>query len=246
MNEDNNKPNPGSPKAIEQGCKCPVLDNAHGKGHYRGGFAIRKDCPLHEYNEISPSPHEGTKDMGGDWENDFIEKGAELEHIRWAKWQNYLHSFLVWNNDIQMWTLPHEKKEWWDSEIRTPYSMLNEKQKESDRKEARTYLPIIKSLISQTERNIVREIYLEISKGYENFDIEEYAKSKGIDLSPHPEGKAIRGKRNSMEDIIKKAIEGGCNDDPLFWQALGKSCGWDTEEDNPTVKWLSALTIKEN
>lgn len=47
-----------------------------------------------------------------------------------------------------------------------------------------------------------------------------------------------------MENIIKKAIEGGWSDDttwspnedvhdtrlafldPLFWQALGKSCGW--------------------
>lgn len=41
---------------------------------------------------------------------DWVEKFAEQEHIRWAKWQSYLHSFLTWNNDIQAWVLPHEKK----------------------------------------------------------------------------------------------------------------------------------------
>jgi len=48
-------PNPGSPEAIAQGCKCPVLDNGHGLG-WLGGvldeagqtiFAINGDCPLH-------------------------------------------------------------------------------------------------------------------------------------------------------------------------------------------------------
>lgn len=61
-----------------------------------------------------------------------------------------------------------------------------------------------------------------------------------------------------MEPIIKKAIEGGWKpkefiknyvlnvgdrtfildspfDDPLFWQALGKACGWEKEYEN---KWM--------
>jgi hypothetical protein len=47
--------NPGSDEAIEQGCTCPVLDNAHGRG-YLGGmrspegnplFVMSADCPLH-------------------------------------------------------------------------------------------------------------------------------------------------------------------------------------------------------
>lgn len=61
-----------------------------------------------------------------------------------------------------------------------------------------------------------------------------------------------------MEDIIKKAIEGGyertdknyfapmgrfdCDAivlDPLFWQALGKSCGWDRSD-----KGLCQITLK--
>lgn len=47
---------PGSPEALEQGCFCPVLDNAHGAG-YMGGvkaengetiFLIDDACPLHK------------------------------------------------------------------------------------------------------------------------------------------------------------------------------------------------------
>lgn len=44
-----NAPNPGSDAAIEQGCTCPVLDNAHGKG-WMGSpnhFWINGDCPVH-------------------------------------------------------------------------------------------------------------------------------------------------------------------------------------------------------
>lgn len=43
-------PSPGSKEAIAQGCCCPVLDNAHGKGIMWNGkpaFWITEDCPLH-------------------------------------------------------------------------------------------------------------------------------------------------------------------------------------------------------
>lgn len=48
-------PNPGSREAIALGCKCPVLDNAHGRG-YLGGvknengetvFVYSFGCPVH-------------------------------------------------------------------------------------------------------------------------------------------------------------------------------------------------------
>lgn len=45
------KPNPGSDEAIKMGCKCPVLDNAHGKGcgwPAEGvAFWINEHCELH-------------------------------------------------------------------------------------------------------------------------------------------------------------------------------------------------------
>lgn len=45
-------PNPGSPEAAEQGCKCPRMDNANGRGAWgtRGEDAIfwtAESCPLH-------------------------------------------------------------------------------------------------------------------------------------------------------------------------------------------------------
>lgn len=51
------KPNPGSQEAIEQGCKCPVMDNARGKGipvpngdgTYSAAFWMSGDCPIHGF-----------------------------------------------------------------------------------------------------------------------------------------------------------------------------------------------------
>jgi len=46
----NNKPNPGTKEAREQGCVCPVIDNHHGQGYrgVKGIFVFRVDCPLHK------------------------------------------------------------------------------------------------------------------------------------------------------------------------------------------------------
>jgi hypothetical protein len=47
------RPKPGSDEAIKQGCACPVLDNAHGKGSgYRNDagkplYWVNAKCPLH-------------------------------------------------------------------------------------------------------------------------------------------------------------------------------------------------------
>lgn len=45
-------PNPGSAEAVKRGCKCPVIDNHHGKGVPYGKdgaprFWISERCPLH-------------------------------------------------------------------------------------------------------------------------------------------------------------------------------------------------------
>lgn len=42
-------PNPGSDEALDQGCTCAVLDNAHGRGYMGqpGVFCMSQDCPLH-------------------------------------------------------------------------------------------------------------------------------------------------------------------------------------------------------
>lgn len=97
------------------------------------------------------------------WEDEFVEKGAALEHARWAGWQNYLHTFLTWNGTA--WELPHDKKERWEEQTRTPYSMLSEAEKESDRKEARTYLPLIRSLLAAQHASTCGICHKEIEPG---------------------------------------------------------------------------------
>jgi len=50
MAVDRNIPPPGSDEALDRGCLCAVLDNAHGKGWMGvpGQWSIREDCPLHK------------------------------------------------------------------------------------------------------------------------------------------------------------------------------------------------------
>lgn len=49
----NDKP-PGSPQAVESGCKCPVIDNARGKG--RGALEedwfISEQCIMHRADGV--------------------------------------------------------------------------------------------------------------------------------------------------------------------------------------------------
>lgn len=45
---------PGSPEAVKYGCKCPVMDNANGKGAGTGKsgepmFWYSAECPLHHH-----------------------------------------------------------------------------------------------------------------------------------------------------------------------------------------------------
>lgn len=46
MSDPATPPNPGSDAAIDAGCTCPVLDNAHGRG-VNGLYWIAANCPLH-------------------------------------------------------------------------------------------------------------------------------------------------------------------------------------------------------
>lgn len=53
------------------------------------------------------------------------------------------------------------KKEHWDSQIRTHYKDLSEHEKEMDRKEVRTYLPFIRSLLAATTARAEKKGYFE-------------------------------------------------------------------------------------
>ncbi len=46
--QDDEAPSPGSPLAVMRGCRCPIIDNAHGAGPGASGeFWISESCPLH-------------------------------------------------------------------------------------------------------------------------------------------------------------------------------------------------------
>jgi hypothetical protein len=83
-----------------------------------------------------------------------MEKLADIEHQRWAKWQDYLHSKMVEHSDGKgEWVcLPSELFKRWERQIATPYSGLSEQEKESDREQVRPYLSLILSILkSKTE-----------------------------------------------------------------------------------------------
>lgn len=72
-----------------------------------------------------------------------LEALADLEHDRWSHWQGYMHSLCEKNEDGSL-TIPAEKVERWERQINTKYKDLTEKEKDSDRDEARKTMKIIK------------------------------------------------------------------------------------------------------
>lgn len=86
-----------------------------------------------------------------DWEREFVEAGAALEHERWARWQTYVFSRCARNLDGSM-TMCREDVERWQRQIETPYNQLSETEKESDRKESGLYLPLVRAAKSRATR----------------------------------------------------------------------------------------------
>ncbi len=78
-------------------------------------------------------------------EKRLIEALADQAHISWSGWQKYLFEKSI-KNDDGTYTIPEELVDRWMRQIKTDYKDLSEKEKESDRIEARAYLKIFKEL----------------------------------------------------------------------------------------------------
>jgi hypothetical protein len=103
------------------------------------------------------------------WMKEFVEKGAALEHERWAKWQAYMHSKFVEHSDGKgdFVCLPVEFYKRWERQIATPYSELTEPEKESDREQVRPYIPLIEHIVFEAIKNSVKNtLQASIKKGH--------------------------------------------------------------------------------
>ena len=81
-----------------------------------------------------------TKNTQQNMSERFVEKGADIEHNRWARWQK-------WCNEVLREYCPSPELEKvlerWDKQIATSYAELSEEDKEKDRKQTRAYLPLL-------------------------------------------------------------------------------------------------------
>lgn len=75
-----------------------------------------------------------------------VERLADIEHARWAKWQRYLHSKAARQADGSL-VIPAELVQQWERQIETPYEELSEEEKESDRDQVREYTEVIKGAL---------------------------------------------------------------------------------------------------
>ena len=84
------------------------------------------------------------------WKEIFVEAGANIEHDRWARWQKHMFSKCDYEIEGEkvFLTLPLGLFDRWNRQIETRYSDLSESEKESDRKETRTYIPLVQQAIT--------------------------------------------------------------------------------------------------
>jgi hypothetical protein len=74
-----------------------------------------------------------------------IERLADQEHARWSRWQQHLHDQCEAQKDGSL-VIPRRLVDRWNLQICTPYSRLPEHSKESDRKEARLTMQLIREV----------------------------------------------------------------------------------------------------
>lgn len=87
---------------------------------------------------MSDADYESTKNtLDG-----IIEKLANLEHERWSRWQNYMHSKCMRQSDGSL-LVPSALVERWERQMQTAYWDLTDEEKTSDRDQVQQYLPLI-------------------------------------------------------------------------------------------------------
>ena len=96
---------------------------------------------------------------------DLKEKLADIEHQRWADWQEFLFSVCEPYNTDDITEhgqiiIPRAFVACWQKEIDTAYKDLTEKEKDSDREQVDRYLPLLKNFIlsqRKQDREAIRQ-----------------------------------------------------------------------------------------
>ena len=74
---------------------------------------------------------------------ELIEKLSDLEHDSWARWMKYLFNVSTKLLDGSV-LIPKESVHRWTRQMNTEYENLSEEEKESDRKEVRVVIDLLK------------------------------------------------------------------------------------------------------
>lgn len=98
-------------------------------------------------------------------EGELMEQLADIEHDRWAGWQQYVHSKCIPSDKEGIWEIGEEFIMRWNRQINTPYPMLSEKEKESDREQVRRYLPLILAEKEKSYKEGLHQGYQEEANG---------------------------------------------------------------------------------
>lgn len=121
---------------------------------------------------------------------DFVEKGADLEHDRWARWHKY----------SRLMETP-ENREMWDRKAEMPYIGLTDKEQESDKVEVKKYLPLIEKIIQQVQDKTL-EAYEEAGRNMYKQGKED-AKQEIIEKIKESH-KFEGGRHETLQNIINK------------------------------------------
>jgi len=137
-------------------------------------------------------------------EAEFIEKGAALEHARWSRWMEYMLDCSIQSGDddlgIRTCAWPKAQFETWLRQMETSYEDLTEKEKESDRREVREYLPFIhqreEAAFEAGYKTALLEV-IEVAEGMLGATVE------GNDTEDYKQG-LLKGFNTALSEIITK------------------------------------------
>lgn len=98
------------------------------------------------------------------------EKLAAIEHERWADWQRWVHDqFKPHTNNAgeKFFIIPAYKVDAWNTQIRTHYDDLTDREKASDMEQVDRYWPLIEEYITNHTNAAVEENTIQLLQDFQ-------------------------------------------------------------------------------